>query len=61
MKKRANAYLATLIITIFGAGAALIIIKVANKNQYQVVQGSNEANYAQLQNSILKSRVLGGN
>ncbi len=61
MKKRANTYLAVLIITIFGAGAALIIIKVANKNQYQVVQGSNEANYVQLQNSILKSKVLGGN
>jgi len=39
MTRRINAYFGALVITIFGAGAALIIIHVANANAFVIVLG----------------------
>jgi hypothetical protein len=53
MKDRINMYFATLLITIVGAGAASLIVHVAYAN-FDTLSGS-EAQYAQLQKSILNS------
>lgn len=58
-KHKVNAYLATLIITIAGAGAAALIVKVANQNQYSIVNSSSEAGYSSLKQSILNSNASG--
>ena len=47
MKYKINAYLATLIVTIVGAGAALFIIRVAYANTFTVVLVHGETGYVQ--------------
>jgi len=54
MKNTINSYFAVLIVTIAGAGAALLIIHVAYSNTFAAALGGNETNYASLQQSILK-------
>lgn len=46
MKNTINSYFATLIITIFGAGAALTIIHVANSSTIAATIGGSEASYS---------------
>lgn len=48
-----NTYFAILIVTIAGAAATLLIVHVANANVSNFALGS-EAQYAQVQQSILK-------
>ncbi len=52
MKEKINSYFAVLLITIAGAGAALLIVHVAYDNAFANFGGS-EAAYAPLQESIL--------
>lgn len=52
MKSRVNSYLAVLFITILGAGATMLIIRIADTDASRIIGGS-EANYASLQRSIL--------
>ena len=60
-KYRVNAYLAVIIITIAGSLAAWVIVKVAYKNQYTIMQASpnTEASYAKLKDSILRGNSYG--
>ena len=58
-KHKVNTYLATLIITIAGAAAAMVIVKVSNRNTNDVVRVSSEASYSKLQDAILKSNPNG--
>ena len=53
MKETINTYFATLIIAIFGAGAALLIVHVANSSTLTSTFSSSEASYSSLQQSIL--------
>ena len=53
MKYRINAYFATLILTLFGAGASLIIVHVATNNQFTVLTSTNDAQYASLKDALL--------
>ena len=55
MKDRINSYFAILLITIAGAGATLIIVHVANTTRLGKIVNGSEANYAPLQQSILKN------
>ena len=48
MKDKINTYFAVLIITIFGAGAALIIIRVAYTNHIVAIYGDDTAIYTYL-------------
>ncbi len=59
-KHRVNAYLAALVITVAGALAAWVIVRMAYRTQPTIVKTNSEASYSALQNSILKSKVLGG-
>ena len=56
MKDKINSYFAVLIITIFGAGAALIIMRVATQNTIIIIHSNSEASYAKLQQSILQGQ-----
>jgi len=56
MKERINMYIAALIITLAGAGAATLIIHIAYSNTLPTVLGGSEANYASLQQSILEKK-----
>lgn len=47
MKYKINAYFAALFITIIGAGAALILIHVANANAFASSIVSGKADYSQ--------------
>lgn len=53
MKEKINTYFAVLLITIAGAGAALLIIHIAT-TETTIVTTSNEADYTALKESILK-------
>lgn len=53
MKFKINTYFATLLVTVVGAGASLIIIHVANANTFVTTMGGSEAAYTSLQDSIL--------
>ncbi len=53
MTAKINSYFAVLIITLAGAGASLLIIRVATQDTFALVR-SDEASYAQLQRSILQ-------
>jgi len=55
MKSKINTYFATLLVTIAGAGAALLIIHVANSNTLNVTVGGSEKEYQSLKESILHS------
>ncbi|HVM59101.1 MAG TPA: hypothetical protein VMT80_02130 [Candidatus Paceibacterota bacterium] len=48
---RINSYFAVLIVTIFGAGAALTIIRVAYSDTTAVTYGSGVAKYNELEQS----------
>jgi len=54
MKYRINAYFSVLLITIAGAGAALLIIHVAYNNSFNIMLSGNGTYYASLQQSLLK-------
>jgi hypothetical protein len=56
MKNTINTYFAVLLVTIAGAGAAILIVHIATSNPTTVNTGNNEASYAPLQNSILNSK-----
>lgn len=47
MTFRINTYFATLLITLIGAGASLIIIHVAYANTFEITIGGSEASYIQ--------------
>jgi hypothetical protein len=53
MKDKINTYLAVLLITIAGSGAAMLIVHIAYSDTSSFALGS-EAEFAQLQQSILK-------
>jgi hypothetical protein len=53
MKGRINSYFAILLVTIAGAGAATLIVRVASTDASAIV-GGGEADYASLQQSILE-------
>lgn len=55
MKYRVNAYFASLIITIFGAGAAILIVHISVAKTPIVETGYNEASYSDLKESILNN------
>ena len=56
MKDRINTYIAALLITIAGSGAALIIVHVATTDIITVaLQKGQVNNYASLQRSILEN------
>lgn len=45
MHHQINAYFATLLITIVGAGASMLIIRVAYANVYEIIYMNNAAAY----------------
>lgn len=55
MKDRVNTYLAMLLITIAGAGAAWLIVHISVAKTLEVKTGYNEASYSELKESILKN------
>jgi hypothetical protein len=54
MKGRVNTYLAILVITAAGSWAAYMILNVAISNTLSARVNGSEANYSDLQQSILK-------
>ncbi|MCR4333556.1 MAG: hypothetical protein NUV60_00840 [Patescibacteria group bacterium] len=58
MKDKMNTYIAILLVTIAGSGAALIIVHVATTDVITTALRGSESNYASLQQSILNSRTL---
>ncbi|MDE1966288.1 MAG: hypothetical protein KGI41_03560 [Patescibacteria group bacterium] len=54
LKRRLNTYLAILVLTIFGAGAAMIIVKVSNTQSFDGSNQSLDAAISQL--NIKKGR-----
>ncbi len=54
-----NSYFAILFVTIFGAIAAITIIRVVNQNQKTTKNTYGEASYASLRNSLLHSAPTG--
>ncbi len=58
MKEKMNTYIAVLFITVAGSGAALLIVHIATTDVANSTFHSNQASYAALQQSILKSRLL---
>ena len=55
MKGKINFYISLLIITLAGAGATLLIVHVADANNFASTLGGSEASYSALQKSILKN------
>lgn len=56
MKEKINTYIAILLITIAGSGAALIIVRVATDDIITETFRGSEANYEALRQSILDNR-----
>lgn len=56
MKFKVNTYIAALLITIVGVGAALLIVHVAASDTLTVTVSGSEAEYQSLKDSILNSR-----
>ena len=56
---KVNSYFAVLLITIFGSGAAFIIVDVATTNIITSAMSGSITNYAALQQSILHQRNPG--
>ncbi len=56
MKERINTYFAILLVTIAGAGATALIVHVAFSNADAFAANNSEAQYLQLQQSILKNK-----
>jgi len=57
MRGKVNAYLASLIITVAGGGAALLIVHLANSDTLASSFGSSGGTeYAELERSILRNK-----
>lgn len=56
MTFKINTYIAVLLVTLFGSGAALIIVHIGTTDVIATTFAGNEAQYAVLQQSILKNR-----
>jgi len=56
MKATINTYFATLLVTIAGAGATLLIVHIATADAVDSAMQGTEGSYAALQQSILKNR-----
>lgn len=56
MRGKINSYIAILLITIAGSGAALIIVRVATDDILTETFRGHEAAYASLRQSILENR-----
>ena len=56
MKDTINTYFAILLVTIFGSLATFVIVHIGTNDVITVAKNGNEASYAALQVSILKSR-----
>ena len=54
MRGKVNSYIAILLITIVGSGAALLIVQVATDNAISSTFGGSEAAYSSLRQSILE-------
>ncbi len=52
--KNINSYFAVLIVTVAGAGAALLIIHLAYANTFTILRVGNQGEYSSLQQSLLK-------
>lgn len=52
MKHRVNAYFAVLLITIAGAGAALLLVHIVTSNTFTITFSSGATKYEELQKSI---------
>jgi len=52
MKHKVNAYFAVLLITVAGAGAALLLIHVVTSNTFATTFSSGATKYDELQKSI---------
>ncbi len=57
MKDRMNMYVAILLVTVAGSGAAMLILNVALDNNFTQLQQENESTYLELKQSILNSRM----
>jgi len=57
MKDRINSYIAVLLITIAGGGAALLIVHIATTDIVITAIQGTEGSYAALQQSILNSNA----
>lgn len=55
MKDKINTYIATLLITIAGAGATLLIVHVVFANTFPALAGG-ESQYAPLQKTLLNEK-----
>lgn len=55
MKDKINSYMAVLLITIVGSGAALLIVHIGVEDVFSSTVAGNEAAYAALQQSILSN------
>jgi len=57
MRSLVNFYIALLLITIVGSGAALLIVEIATTDVITTaLRSNNDMKYASLQQSILKDR-----
>lgn len=56
MKDTVNTYLAILLITIVGSGAALLIVDIGTADAIESSLRGSEAKYAELRQSILNNR-----
>ncbi len=56
MKDRMNMYVAILLVTVAGSGAAMLILNVALDNNFTRLQQENESTYLGLKQSILNNR-----
>ena len=54
MTEKINSYFAVLLITIAGACASLLIIRISNSSTLATTFNGSEAHYSSLQQSILK-------
>ncbi len=54
MKDRVNFYFAMLIVAVASASATLVIVHVANSNNFDTTIGGSEREYTSLKESILK-------
>ena len=51
-----NTYFAMLVVTVIASGAALLIVRMGTTAHASLVHGDDEAQFAELRESILKSR-----
>ncbi|MDO8576312.1 MAG: hypothetical protein Q7R90_03285 [bacterium] len=59
MKSKVNTYLAMLLITVAGAVAVLMIIRIAEANNFDPPTGDNAASYDDLKQLILEAPIDG--